>query len=289
MSLAVCNYILDQLGNPGAFKMSTRKSLRVISSLNHSDIDNVLKKSPFDENTIRIMRAIIANGGVLPSHMRFENFETFCMYASKMRYMPTKDFLTLLPTLTMTHSDREQMCLKVPEIHPPTMKRISASGFVGKTDDGEVIFVQNIEPSSATSARVVFQLATYVLKWTSADPHFTRRLKLTELETKHEYSRRISTALAAKSKDMTYDYYVKILIPSIVENMRQLIGFITTNYNVETNENIDDEDDGCERCPICLDSLRTDTVILSCGHFIHGECKNRLLRPECPVCRTIIS
>ena len=45
-------------------------------------------------------------------------------------------------------------------------------------------------------------------------------------------------------------------------------------------------------CPICLDEINQDDIIETpCGHSFHKYCYKQFMqiKPECPVCRTIIS
>ena len=54
-------------------------------------------------------------------------------------------------------------------------------------------------------------------------------------------------------------------------------------------KNASQEDDQGEvhECPVCLESM-LDERPLKCGHHVHIECVKRSMKPECPICRTIL-
>ena len=45
-----------------------------------------------------------------------------------------------------------------------------------------------------------------------------------------------------------------------------------------------------EECPICLDNLKTDIVVLHCFHKFHTKCiiKCKRYSQQCPMCRNPI-
>ncbi len=43
-----------------------------------------------------------------------------------------------------------------------------------------------------------------------------------------------------------------------------------------------------DECPICLDSIINDELILSCSHKAHKKCISEMIKLECPLCRAPI-
>jgi len=40
-------------------------------------------------------------------------------------------------------------------------------------------------------------------------------------------------------------------------------------------------------CPICFEGLlKSESVVLNCGHIICKSCKEKLTKKECPICRS---
>ena len=44
-----------------------------------------------------------------------------------------------------------------------------------------------------------------------------------------------------------------------------------------------------EECQICLEKFEKDDKALECGHWIHLDCIQKTMKPECPVCRTFLN
>ena len=61
--------------------------------------------------------------------------------------------------------------------------------------------------------------------------------------------------------------------------------FITAESHKPVTVYLAQETDIDYRCPICTEPLTEPYLSIECGHHFCRQCRNRLLKPECPTCR----
>jgi hypothetical protein len=68
-----------------------------------------------------------------------------------------------------------------------------------------------------------------------------------------------------------------MLISKSKQYMKNMRRIISTMYESCPNK---------QDCPTCWEQISTDKLVVPvCGHFICSDCKDKLAKPECPMCR----
>jgi hypothetical protein len=323
ITAAHCDHILGELGDSKCATYGIRKAvnlLKDIYSRRASDVVAVLNSAtcPFPQDVRRCIERALDEGARPVDSEMYMNFKVFAYWLSRRRYLPTSELEALLPKLEIGHQATMEIALTLPDINPASIRRVSTSGYVARTEHSMVV-INRKNVIHAFSNKIWFKCALHALRWASSLEEFPEVLRVNPTNPPRGIAVRIASELLAAAKGKPdFSFYSKHLLPMTAEYITELYGTIkTTEPRVMRNHegrlmrltgdsplaSGTASESGEDLCVICYSSMAAPpaahaasasrlgsqhVAILRCGHMLHAECHNLCVHhgyDSCPTCR----